>query len=70
MIVTVVRSPPGLNSTFGSVEEAPTKKLSDSSTRPSSVRGILMHLRSLATDPRGNTTTWGVARMSSAKSVK
>ena len=53
---TVAKSPPDINSMFGSFESALTEKLSKTSTKVSSVRGILMHLVSPGGDPSGKTT--------------
>ena len=56
VMMTVAKSPPGINSTFGSFESALTEKLSGTSTKVSSLRGMLMHLLSPGADPAGKTT--------------
>lgn len=52
-MVTVAISPPGVNKAFGSPEAAETEKDSGTSTRVSSLRGMLTHLLSPTDDPAG-----------------
>lgn len=58
--------PPALNSTFGSVELPPTKKLSCTSTSTSSLMAMLAHTVSPTVDPVGKIMVWAVVSKSSA----
>ena len=65
VMVTVAVSRPGVNKTFGSFESAETEKDSGTSTRVSSLRGMLTHLLSPTDDPAGKR----VGRATFVKSI-
>ena len=66
MMVTTAILRPGENSTVGSLEATMMEKLSENSSKVLSLKGMLKHLVSMATDPAGNTTVWGVDVKSNA----
>lgn len=69
MMVTTAMLRPGENSTVGSLEATMMEKLSETSSKVSSLKGMLKHLVSMATDPTGNTTVWGVGVKSNTASM-